>query len=70
MKKIVYITVVLMVMVIMSIGCSATMTPEEREATYQQRKESDLRQSVGNSQFAGGSPTDSRGLANAFLGGA
>jgi len=55
MKKFIYITVVFMLMFIF-IGCFATMTPEQRKETY------DLRGSVGNSPFVGGSWTDSRGL--------
>ena len=56
MKTFIYITVVLMLMLIF-IGCFATMTPEQRKETY------DLRSSVGESQFVGNSSGfDSRGL--------
>jgi hypothetical protein len=46
MKKFIYITVSSMLMLII-IGCVATMTPEPRKETY------DLRKSVGNSPFVG-----------------
>ena len=48
MKKLIYITVALMLMSVF-IGCFATMTPEQRKETYDMRKE------VGNSQFVGSS---------------
>jgi len=41
MKKFIYITVSFMLM-LMLIGCFATMTPEQRKETY------DLRKEVGN----------------------
>jgi len=46
MIKFIYVTVALMLMLIF-IGCVATMTPEERKETY------DLRGSVGNQPFVG-----------------
>jgi hypothetical protein len=45
MKKFIYVTVAFMLMFVF-IGC-ATMTPEERQETY------DLRKDVGDSQFVG-----------------
>lgn len=45
MKKFIYMTVAFMVMSVF-VGC-ATMTPEERKAKYDMRKE------VGNRQFVG-----------------
>ena len=47
MKKFIYIIVAFMLMLIF-IGCFATMTPEQRKETY------DMRGSVGNSPFGGG----------------
>jgi hypothetical protein len=56
MKKFIYITVAFMLMLIF-IGCFATMTPEQRKETY------DLRQNVGNEQFVGGTNNlDARGM--------
>jgi len=49
MKKFIFIIVAFMLMLIF-IGCFATMTPEQRKETY------DLRGSVGNSPFVGGTP--------------
>ena len=46
MKRFISITVVLMLMLIL-IGCFATMDSEQRKETY------DLRKSVGSSQFVG-----------------
>jgi len=46
MKKFIYITVAFMLMVIF-IGCFATMTPEQRKETY------DMRENVGNKPFLG-----------------
>ncbi len=55
MKKFICIAVALMLILIF-IGCS-TMTPEQRKETY------DLRGSVGNQPFVGGTGgLDSRGL--------
>jgi ABC-type Fe3+-citrate transport system substrate-binding protein len=55
MKKFIYITVVFMLMLVF-IGC-ASMTPEQRKERY------DLRNDVGNSQFAGSSNNlDARGM--------
>jgi len=47
MKKFIYIIVSFMLMLIF-IGCFATMTPEQRKETY------DMRESVGNKPFVGG----------------
>ena len=55
MKKFMFITISFMLMLLF-IGCFATMTPEQRRETY------DLRTSVGNSTFVGDAYTDSRGL--------
>ncbi len=45
------------------IGCSATMTPEERKELYGERKGSyDLRTTVGYQPFVGGNSLDARGL--------
>jgi hypothetical protein len=46
MKKSIYITVVFMLMLIF-IGCFATMTPDQRKELY------DLRENVGNKPFVG-----------------
>jgi hypothetical protein len=55
MKKFIYITVAFMLMLIF-IGCFATMTPEQRKETY------DMRGSVGSAPFGGGGmPTDGHG---------
>ncbi len=51
MKRFIYITVACILMAI-SIGCFATMTPEERKETY------DMRKSVGNSAFVGSRAND------------
>ena len=66
MKKFICSAVALMLMLIF-IGCSATMTPEQRKELYDERKETyDLRGSVGNQPFVGGTGgLDSRGLFNA-----
>ncbi len=53
MLRLTYITVVSMLMLIF-IGCFATMTPEQRKETY------DLRESVGNSQFVGDTSPEAR----------
>jgi cbb3-type cytochrome oxidase subunit 3 len=56
MKKFIFIIVAFMLMLIF-IGCFATMTPEQRKETY------DMRASVGNSPFVGGeSGLDARGM--------
>ncbi len=63
MKKFICITLVFTIMLVF-IGCSATMTPEQRKELYQERKETyDLRSNVGNQPFVG-SPNnlDARGL--------
>ena len=49
MKKFIFIIVAFMLMLIF-IGCFATMTPEQRKETY------DMRGSVGNSPFVGATP--------------
>ena len=56
MKRFIYIIVAFMLMLIF-VGCFATMTPEQRRETY------DLRGSVGNSPFVGGSSSGARDLA-------
>ena len=59
MKKFIYITVAFMLMLIF-IGCFATMTPEQRKETY------DLRSSVGNQPFVGDpNNLDARGMMKA-----
>jgi len=56
MKKSICIAVAFMLMLIF-IGCSATMTPEQRKETY------DLRGSVGNQPFVGDpNNLDARGM--------
>jgi len=54
MKRLIFITIAFMLMLIF-IGCFATMTPEQRKETY------DLRNSVGNAPFVGSMPTDMTG---------
>jgi hypothetical protein len=49
MKKFIFIIVAFMLMLIF-IGCFATMTPEQRQETY------DMRSTVGNRPFVGESP--------------
>ncbi len=61
MKKSICITFALILMSIL-VGCSATMTPEERKELYTERKGSDLKQTVGYQPFVGGNSLDSRGL--------
>jgi len=53
MIRLIFITVVLMLILIV-IGCFATMTPEQRKETY------DLRESVGTSQFVGDTSPEGR----------
>ena len=56
MKKFICIAVAFMLM-LMFIGCSATMTSEQRKDTY------DLRKNVGNEQFVGSvNNLDARGM--------
>jgi ABC-type molybdate transport system substrate-binding protein len=55
MKRFISISVVLMLMVIV-IGCFATMSEEQRKETY------DLRQNVGDSHFVGATSPDSRAM--------
>lgn len=55
MKRFISILVVLMLMLIV-IGCFATMSSEERKETY------DLRKEVGGSQFVGATSPDSRAM--------
>jgi len=61
MKKSIYVTVALMLMLIF-IGCVATMTPEERKELYDSRESYNLTEGVGNKPFVG-SPNnlDARG---------
>jgi hypothetical protein len=56
MKRLIYIIVAFMLMLIF-IGCFATMTPEQRKETY------DMRASVGNSPFVGETSPGVRDLA-------
>jgi len=56
MKKFIFIIVAFMLMLIF-IGCFATMTPEQRRETY------DMRASVGNSPFVGESSYEAKGVA-------
>jgi hypothetical protein len=56
MKKFIFIIATFMLMLIF-IGCYATMTPEQRRETY------DLRGSVGNSPFVGATSPGARDLA-------
>jgi hypothetical protein len=55
MKKLISITLVFVLMLIF-IGCSTMKTAEQRRETP------DLRSSVGNQPFVGGSGLDQRGL--------
>ena len=66
MKKVICIAVGFMLMLIF-IGCSATMTPEQRKELYEDRKETyDLRGSVGNQPFVGDpNNLDARGMMKA-----
>ncbi|MGZ6210378.1 MAG: hypothetical protein ACXWMH_08215 [Syntrophales bacterium] len=66
MKKFICIAVAFMLMLIF-IGCSATMTPEQRKELYEDRKETyDLRASVGNQPFVGDpNNLDARGMMKA-----
>ena len=66
MKKFIFIIVAFMLMLIF-IGCSATMTPEQRKKLYEDRKETyDLRGSVGNQPFVGDpNNLDARGMMKA-----
>ena len=57
MKKLIYITAALMLM-LMFIGCSAMMTQEQHNSTY------DLRESMGNQAFVG----ENAGIAHDDLG--
>ncbi len=61
MKKFIYVTVALMLMLIF-IGCMATMTPEQRKERYDSRETYNLTEGVGNKPFVG-SPNnlDARG---------
>jgi hypothetical protein len=56
MKKFIFIIVAFMLMLIF-IGCFATMTPEQRKELY------DMRGSVGNSPFVGESPYGVKGYS-------
>ena len=57
MKKFIYIITVTFMLMLIFIGCYATMTPEQRKETY------DLRGSVGNSPFVGATSPGARDLA-------
>ncbi len=57
MKKIIYIITVAFMLMLIFIGCYATMTPEQRKEMY------DMRATVGNSPFVGGSSSGARDLA-------
>jgi len=61
MKKFIYVTVALMLMLIF-IGCVAPMTPEQRKELYDSREINNLKEGVGNKPFVG-SPNnlDARG---------
>jgi hypothetical protein len=61
MKKFIYVTVALMLM-LMFIGCVSTMTPEQRKELYDSREINNLTEGVGNKPFVG-SPNnlDARG---------
>jgi hypothetical protein len=61
MKKFIYVTVALTVMLIF-IGCGATMTPEQRRELYEARESYNLTEGMGNKPFVG-SPNnlDARG---------
>ncbi len=56
MKRLTYITVAFMLMIIF-IGCFATVTPDQRKELY------DMRGSVGNAPFVGESSSEAKGLA-------
>ncbi len=67
MKKFICIAVALMLMLIF-IGCSATMTPEQRKELYEERKETDLRSVVGNQPFVGDpNNLDARGMMKVWI---
>ncbi len=67
MKKLICIAVALMLMLIF-IGCSATMSQEQRKELYEDRKESDLRGSVGNQPFVGDpNNLDARGMMKVWI---
>ena len=59
MKRLISLTVVLMLMLIF-IGCFATMTSEERKETY------DLRKGVGDSHFVGDASPEARNQAQSL----
>jgi hypothetical protein len=59
MKKFISITVVLLLMLIF-VGCFATMSSEERKETY------DMRKNVGGSQFVGATSPESRDLMHSY----
>ena len=61
MKKFIYVTVALMLMLIF-IGCVTTMTPEQRKELYESREINNLTEGVGSKPFVG-SPNnlDARG---------
>ncbi len=57
MKRLISLIVFLMMVVAIFIGCFATMTPEQREETF------DMRKSLGNSPFVGDTSPGVRDLA-------
>jgi len=61
MKKFIYVTCALILMLIF-FGCEATMTPEQRRELYDSRESYNLTEGVGNKPFVG-SPNniDARG---------
>ena len=56
MKRFISITVVLMIVLIF-MGCFATMSPEQRKETY------DLRKNVGDSHFVGDTSPEAKKAA-------
>lgn len=52
MKKFIYVTVALSLL-LMFIGCSGTMTPEQRKEMYERREIYNLTEGVGNKPFVG-----------------
>ncbi len=56
MKRFIYI-IVAFILMLLFIGCFATMTPEQRKEAY------DMRASVGNSPFVGESSPGAKDLA-------
>jgi len=52
MKKFIYMMVAFILMAIF-IGCSASMTPEQRKEPYDSRENYSLTQGIGNKSFVG-----------------